>query len=120
MNFVALLAVLAAGAFTLPLLVQAGEALGMGRGASVAGSLLVAAAFALVFVARSQLGAGRASARSGAAHRRRRLGRVRRRAGSPSAGATRTPAAGLADGQPQALRSGLRLIDTEEDRRAGL
>jgi len=119
-NFVALLAVLAATSFTLPLLVQGGEALGLGRGASVAASLVLALVLALAFAARAVL-AGRRRRVPGDADRGPERGAGRRRRPAPQpAGVSRPAAAGLAEAQPQGLRAGLRLIDGEEESRAGL
>jgi len=113
MNFVAVLAVLAATAFTLPLLVQGGEALGLARGVSVAASLVVALVLALALAVRAVVLAWRRSSA------RRPSVLAQRSAGSPPA-APRTQAAGLVDTPPQGLRAGLRLVDAEEESRAGL
>ncbi len=108
MNFVAVLAVLAASSFALPLLVQGGEALGLGRGASVVGSLVIAALAAVVFVTRAWL-AGRRRASTAAPERRAQRARQ-----TASGTVPRAPAAGLVDA------AGLRLLDPEEDTRARL
>lgn len=120
MNFVALLAVLAASSFTLPLLVQGGEALGLGRGPSIAGSLVLALAFGLLLAARARRGA-QLRGRVAAAHPRRARA-VRRAGGSPAAAnpATTPPPTGLPDAQAQARTTALRMIDAEEESRAGL
>lgn len=113
MNFVAVLAVLAASAFTLPLLVQGGEALGLARGASVVASLVVALALALGLVTRAVV-----------ALRLRELGRPGsgdvRSAPSAAPDGPRAQPAALVDAKPQAVRAGLRLLDAEEERHAGL
>lgn len=113
MNFVAVLAVLAATAFALPLLVQGGEALGLARGVSVVASLVVALVLALALAVRAVLLAWRRSSAGSPSVL------ARRSAGSPPA-APRTQAAGLVDAPSQGMRAGLRLVDAEEESRAGL
>lgn len=115
MNFVALLAVLAATAFTLPLLVQGGEALGLGRGVSAGASLVLAAVVAVVWATRAWLltrGRSDAGLRAGrGAPWSKRRGK---RAGASQGGPGRAAAGGRVDA------GGLRLREAEEERRAGL
>ncbi len=97
MNYVALLAVLAATSFVLPLLVQGCELLGLQRSTSVAVSLVLAALWLVLWVVRAlRLAAGPS----------RRAAKARRAA--PGA------ATGVVDG------AALRLVEAEEESRAGV
>jgi len=100
-NYVALLAVLAATSFVLPLLVQGCELLGLQRGTSVAASLVLAAGWLALWAVRAlRLAAGpRIRAE-------RRVSKARRTA--PGA------ATGVVDG------AALRLVEAEEESRAGV
>lgn len=99
-NFVGLLAVLAATSFVLPLLVQGCQALGLPRGVSVSVSSIVAAGVALLWLARV-LRAARTRGRSAPG----------RGAGRP---APATGGSGGVDGVPMRLR------EAEEEQRASL
>ncbi len=100
-NYVAVLALLAATSFALPLLVQACEQLGLTRGASVVASLVLAVAWVTFWLVRTLL---------------RRPGRPSRRAPSAPRGAPGAPA-----GAASVVESAsLRLLETEEESRAGL
>ena len=59
MNYAALLGVLAAATFTLPLLARLAESLGLPRGAGVGVSLVVAVAVSLGWYARARAAARR-------------------------------------------------------------
>ena len=102
MNYVALLAVLAAASFVLPLLVQGGEQLGLQRDTSVAVSLVLAAGWLALWVVRAL--------RPAAAPRTR----AERRPSKPRRTAPGAAATGLVDGAP------LRLVEGEEESRAGV
>ncbi|MEJ2292041.1 MAG: hypothetical protein P8Y13_14905 [Deinococcales bacterium] len=105
-NYVAWLAVLAATSFALPLLVQAGEAVGLGRGTSVTVSLMLAAGAVAAWLVRSWLLSPRPRRRH---HGAARSAPARRRT-SPRGGG----AGSLVDGGT------LRLVDAEEESRAGV
>lgn len=131
MNYVALLAVLAATSFALPLLVQGFEAVGLGRDVSAAVSLGLAGLCLAVWLTRVWRGArGR---RAGAASRRGRRGYQRGFVRSTGEGRGRRRAAGgggrgaVSSGSSGGLGSGslveggpLRLRDAEEENRAGV
>ncbi len=102
MNYVALLAVLAATSFVLPLLVQGCEVLGLQRGVSVAVSLVLAAGWLAFWVVRAVRLAARPRARE------------TRRASSARRGAAGAGTAGVVDG------TALRLVEAEEESRAGV
>lgn|GEM_PF-2275302 len=102
MNYVALLAVLAATSFVLPLLVQGCELLGLQRGASVAVSLVLAAGWLAFWVIRAFRLAAPPRAREA-----RRAPRARR--GAPGAATT-----GVVEG------AAMRLVEAEEESRAGV
>lgn len=101
-NYVALLAVLAATSFVLPLLVQSCELLGLQRGASVAVSLVLAAGWLAFWVARALKLAARPRPREA------------RRASRGRSGAAGAATAGVVDG------AALRLVEADEESRAGL
>jgi hypothetical protein len=101
-NYVALLAVLAATSFVLPLLVQGCELLGLQRSTSVAVSLVLAAGWLALWVVRALWLASSPRTRV-----ERRASRSRRTA--PGAAAT-----GVVDG------AALRLVEAEEESRAGV
>lgn len=65
MNYAALLGVLAAATFTLPLLARLAESLGLPRGAGVAVSLAIAITFSLGWYARARSAARAAARRRG-------------------------------------------------------
>ncbi len=98
-NYVAVLALLAATSFALPLLVQGCEQLGLTRGASVVASLVLAAAWVTYWLVRTLL---------------RRPGRASRRAANAPPGAPAGAGASVVEG------ASLRLLETEEESRAGL
>ncbi len=106
MNYVAWLAVLAATSFALPLLVQAGEAFGLGRSASVVVSLVLAAGAVVGWLVRTWLSTPRRKPREPVAPRPVPA-RRRRAARGGSSGS-------LVDGGT------LRLVEAEEESRAGV
>lgn len=105
-NFVALLAVLAATSFGLPLLVQGCETLGLQRGVSVAVSLVLASGAVVAWAVRTWLTLV-------AARERPRPSR-----GDAAAGGRSGSRIGATSG---VLDSGaVRLVDAEEESRAGV
>lgn len=110
-NYVALLAVLAATSFALPLLVQGCEALGLQRAASVVVSLVLATGLLLLWLARAwrsaRVRAGRPAARRTELRRAHASTTSSGRKAAPIA-----PASSAADG------GSLRLRDVEEEQRA--